>query len=60
MIVNSNALIFWIAVIVAVVGLALKWWPIVVIAGFYSLPLQWRWVGTDQADPEVRSFTPDR
>jgi hypothetical protein len=28
-----NALIFWIAVIVALVGLVFGWWPVVVIAG---------------------------
>jgi hypothetical protein len=31
---NSNALIFWIAVVVALGGLVLRWWPLVVIAGF--------------------------
>jgi hypothetical protein len=31
-----SALIFWIAVIVAVGGLVFRWWPVVVMAGFVA------------------------
>ena len=31
-----NALIFWLAVIVAVVGLVFRWWSMVIIAGFVA------------------------
>ena len=34
--VMSSALIFWIAVIVAVVALPLRWWPVVVISLFVA------------------------